>query len=579
MEIPRVRPPRGWFPIPEYLKRSGEKFPDKMAVRIKRRKKWFGYTYGELVDNVSRLASFIRDQGLGKGSKISVLGENRPEWILSYFAIQWSGATVVPLDAKLKPPEYLHILNDAEVELLFVSGQKFSDIEEIRDRVPSLKKIVVMDEVNGELTLEKVLESYKESAPMANIGLEDLAVILYTSGTTGTSKGVMLTHKNISSNVDAIYQIIDINEEDRSFSYLPLHHVFEATAGMIFPFSVGVQITLARSLKPTEMIEDLQQTKPTLMTTVPLLLEKFLLRIRGQLKKSPVKRGMVGVMKGLHKGLRPILGRDRSRKIFKSILSKLGFENLRYLVSGGAALPRWVSQGLEELGFPILQGYGLSETAPVLTVNPPCCPRNASAGLPLPYVEIKIMDPDPEGVGEIAARGPNVMPGYYRNPEATKEVFTEDGWFLTGDVGYLDEDGFLYITGRKKSVIVTAGGKNIFPEEVEEVLLQSPYIEEVLVVRGANPVTGAEEVQAIVYPNFEEVDAYFKEKGIENPTEKDIEALIGEEITKYSSQLADYKKPKRFRLRDEEFPKTTTRKIKRYLFEEKAIPLIKEKKK
>ncbi len=579
MEIPRVRPPRGWFPIPEYLKRTGEKFPDRMAVRIRRRKKWFGYTYGELAEKAARLASFIRDQGFGKGDKISVLGENRPEWILSYFAIQWAGATVVPLDAKLKPPEYLHILNDAEVSMAFVSGHKLPDIQEIRDRVPSLKKVIVMDDVNGELSFENVLDSFKEPAPLAEIGLEDLAVILYTSGTTGTSKGVMLTHKNISSNVDAIYQIIDINEKDRSFSYLPLHHVFEATAGMIFPLSVGVTITLARSLKPTEMIEDLRETKPTLMTTVPLLLEKFLLRIRGELKKSPVKRGMVGVMKGLHKGLKPFLGRERSRKIFKSILSKLGFEELKYMVSGGAALPRWVSKGLEELGFPIFQGYGLSETAPVLTVNPPCCPRNASAGLPIPYVEIKIMDPDPEGIGEIAARGPNVMPGYYKNPQATKEVFTEDGWFLTGDVGYLDEDGFLYITGRKKSVIVTAGGKNIFPEEVEAVLLQSPFIEEVLVVRGANPVTGAEEVQAIVYPNFEEVDAYFKEKGIENPTEKDIEALIGEEINKYSAQLADYKKPKRFRLRDEEFPKTTTRKIKRYLFEEKSIPLIKEKKK
>ncbi len=579
MEFPRVRPPRGWFPIPEYLKRTAEKFPEKSAVRIRRKKKWFGYTYGELLEKVSRLAAFIKASGLGKGSKISVLGENRPEWVLCYFAVQWAGATVVPLDARLKPPEYLHILNDAEVEMVFVSGSKLADIQEIRDRVGSLKKVIVMDEVNGELVLDKVLEEYKEGIALAPLGLEDLAVILYTSGTTGTSKGVMLTHKNISSNVDAIYQIIYIDENDRSFSYLPLHHVFEATAGMIFPLSVGVSITLARSLKPTEMIEDLRDTRPTLMTTVPLLLEKFLLRIRSDLKKSSLKKGMVGLMKGLHRGMRPILGRDRARKIFRPILSKLGFDELRFLVSGGAALPRWVSQGLEELGFPILQGYGLSETAPVLTVNPPCCPRNASAGLPLPYVEIRIMDPDPEGIGEIAARGPNVMPGYYKNPKATAEVFTEDGWFLTGDVGYLDKDGFLYITGRKKSVIVTAGGKNIFPEEVEEVLLQSPFIEEVLVVRGANPVTGAEEVQAIVYPNFEEVDAYFRERGITNPTEEEIEKLIGEEINRYSAQLADYKKPKRFRLRDEEFPKTTTRKIKRYLFEEKSIPLMKEKKK
>lgn len=578
MEMPRVRPPIGWFPIPEYVKRSAEKHPDTVAMRIKRGKEWFSYTYGELIQKIKRLSVFLRNEGIEAGDKVSVLGENRPEWGLCYLAIQWAGATVVPLDARLKQPEYLHIMNNAGVKFLFVSASKLGDIEEIKDKIPSLKKIVTMDEVNGYLSLDKVFESFTEEAPMEKIKLDDLAVILYTSGTTGTSKGVMLTHKNIASNIDGIYQMIDVSHGDRSFSFLPLHHVFEATAGFLFVLSVGGTITFARSLKPTEMIPDMQETKPALMTTVPLLLEKFLLRIRGELKKSVAKRTIIGGMKGVAKGLSPIFGRNVKRKIFRSLLSKLGLEEARYIVSGGAALPQWVSRGLEELGFPILQGYGLSETAPVLTVNPPCCPRNASAGLPLPYVEIKILDPDPEGIGEIAARGPNVMPGYYNNEEATKEVFTEDGWFLTGDVGYLDEDGFLYITGRKKAVIVTPGGKNIFPEEVESVLLQSPFIEEVLVVRGANPVTGGEEVQAIVYPNFEELDLYFREKKNSSPTEKDIEDKIREEIEKYSAQLAEYKRPKRFKLRDEEFPKTTTRKIKRYLFEEKSVPISKEKK-
>jgi len=578
MEFPRMRPPIGWFPIPEYIKRSAEKYPDTIAMRIKRGNNWFSYTYGELLRNIKRLANFLKNEDIGKGDNISVLGENRPEWGLCYLAIQWAGATVVPLDARLKPPEYLHIMNDAEVKYLFVSASKLGDVEEIKDRVPSLKKIITMDEVKGYLSLEKVLESFTDEVPMENILLDDLAVILYTSGTTGTSKGVMLTHKNIASNIDAIYQIIDVDHGDRSFSFLPLHHVFEGTAGFLFVLSVGGTITFARSLKPTEMIPDMQETKPTLMTTVPLLLEKFLLRIRNELNKSVVKKAIVGGMKGFAKGLSPIFGRRVKSKVFKSLLSKLGLQEARYIVSGGAALPRWVSKGLEDLGFPIIQGYGLSETAPVLTVNPPCCPRNDSAGLPLPYVELKILEPDAEGIGEIAARGPNVMPGYYKNEKATREVFTEDGWFLTGDVGYLDEDGFLYITGRKKAVIVTPGGKNIFPEEVEAVLLQSPFIEEVLIVRGANPVTGGEEVQAIVYPNFEELELYFKEKKIENPTEEDVEEKIREEIEKYSAELAEYKRPKRFRLRDEEFPKTTTRKIKRYLFEEKSVPLSKERK-
>jgi len=257
--------------------------------------------------------------------------------------------------------------------------------------------------------------------------------------------------------------------------------------------------------------------------------------------------------------------------MFKRIRDELGMGNLRYLVSGGAALPRWVSRALEEMGFPILQGYGLSEASPVCTLNPPTRPKNDSIGLPIPYVDVKIVDPNEEGVGELAFRGPNIMVGYYKNEEATREVLTEDGWLLTGDMGYIDDEGYIYITGRKKAVIVTPGGKNVYPEEVETALLRSPYIEEVLVLRGYNPETGAEEVQAIVYPNFEAVDEFFASKGVKNPKEEDIYALIDKEIEKWSEDLAEYKRVKRFTIREEEFPKTTTRKIKRYLFEKPSF--------
>ncbi len=579
MEFPRVRPPIGWMTIPEYIERSCEKHAEIVAMQIRRGKDWYRVTYEQLLDRIKRVAAFLKDFGIRKGDRVSVLGENRPEWGICYLAIQWIGGIVVPLDARLKAPEYRHIMNDAEVRLLFVSKSRLSEIEEISNKVESLEKIVTMDPVNGYESLDDILAKYKEGVPRERLSLEDWAVILYTSGTTGTSKGVVLSHKNIASNIDAIYQIIELRPGEVSFSFLPLHHVFEATAGFLFTLVNGVTITFARSLKPNEMREDMQAVRPHLMTTVPLLLEKFLIRIRNEVNKSIVKKGLMGGLKIVSKGLSPILGKQKVPNIvFKSLLKKLGLDRARYIVSGGAALPRWVSKGLEELGFPIIQGYGLSETSPVLTVNPPCCPRNESVGLPIPYVEIKIMDPNEEGVGEIAARGPNVMVGYYKNPEATAEVITEDGWFLTGDMGYLDKDGFLYITGRKKSVIVTPGGKNIYPEEVENVLLQSPYIEEVLVLRGANPETGAEEVQAIVYPNFEALDEYFKSQGIEHPTEKQVYEKIREEIETYSRQLAEYKRPRRFTLRDEEFPKTTTRKIKRYLFEQTGVPISKEKK-
>lgn len=574
-EFPAVRPGRGWITIPEMIERSGQEFRDRVALQMRRKDGWVRYTYGEVLDRVKRLAAALKALGLKKGDRASVVGENRPEWAISYLAISWAGGIVVPLDARLKPTEHRHILMDAESKIVIGSQGFIEDLLEIQKDLETLEHVISMDPGTPAPSLHDLWAQYTEGVPREPVELEDLAVILYTSGTTGSSKGVMLTHKNIMSNVDAIYQIIDYGPGDQFFSILPMHHVFEATAGFLAPLYNGTTITYARSLKPNEMQKDMKETGTTVMLVVPLLLEKIARGIQRELKKaSPVKKGLFYGLKGTSKVLDIVLRGKARKALFRSIRDRIGFGKIRYLVSGGAALPRWVSKFLEDLGFPILQGYGLSETAPVLTVNPPCCPRNESVGLPIPGVQIKIVDPRPDdGVGEIAAKGPNVMKGYYKNPKATAEVFTEDGWFLTGDLGYFDKDGYLYITGRKKSVIVTKGGKNIYPEEIENHLLQSDFIEEVLVLRGYNPRTGDEEVHAIVYPNFEALDTYFKAKGIEAPTEEDVREVIGQEIDRLCADLADYKRVRRFTIRDEEFPKTTTRKIKRYLFESEAIPV------
>ncbi|MEO0158133.1 MAG: AMP-binding protein, partial [candidate division WOR-3 bacterium] len=348
---------------------------------------------------------------------------------------------------------------------------------------------------------------------------------------------------------------------DLFYSVLPLHHVFEATAGFLAPIYGGVTIAYSSSLRPDVMRAELRELRPTVMLVVPLILEKFLLGIRRNLSKlSPGKRLAFGVLRGVSRITDIFTGGRTTRALYKTVREQMGLDRARYMISGGAALPRWVSAGLEEMGFPILQGYGLSEASPVVSVNPPDAPRNASVGIPIQFCEVKIMNPDANRVGEIAVRAPFVMQGYYKNPEATREVITPDGWLLTGDMGYIDSDGYIYITGRKKAVIVTKGGKNIFPEEIEEKLTQSEMISEALVFGAKNPRTGEEDVQAIIYPNME----LMGKMGLTD--EERIYELVKKEVDAVNARLADYKKIRRFALRFEEFPKTTTVKIKRHLF-------------
>ncbi|MGB9590381.1 MAG: AMP-binding protein, partial [Candidatus Hydrothermia bacterium] len=337
--------------------------------------------------------------------------------------------------------------------------------------------------------------------------------------------------------------------------------VFEATAGFLAPIYGGVTIIYASSLRPDVMRAELRETRPTIMLVVPLILEKFLVGIRRNLEKlSMGKKMALGLLRGVSRIADVFTGGRTTKALYKTVREQMGLDRARYIISGGAALPRWVSAGLEEMGFPVLQGYGLSESSPVVSVNPPDAPRNASVGVPIQFCEVRIFDPDENGIGEIAVRAPFVMKGYYNNPEATREVITPEGWLLTGDMGYIDPDGYIYITGRKKAVIITRGGKNIFPEEIEEKLTQRELIAEAMVFGGKNPRTGEEDVQAIIYPNME----LLGRMGLVD--EERIYDLVKREVDAVNANLADYKKVKRFALRFEEFPKTTTIKIKRHLF-------------
>ncbi|MDD3649292.1 MAG: AMP-binding protein [Candidatus Hydrothermia bacterium] len=571
MQFPTVRPGIGWFTIPEMLERSCTLYKDQMALMMREKEEWVTFTYEDMYNHIKRLAKYLRDEvGLKKGDKAAVIGENSPYWVVGYFAYQWLGVTVVPVDARLKIPEIKFILEDSEATTIIAQNAFLEDLLEIKKEVQTLKHIISMEPNNFALPCyEDIFKEVKTGMSSAKVSLDDYAVILYTSGTTGVSKGVVLSHKNIMSDVDSLYQTLHYGPGDIFFSVLPLHHIYEQTCGMIVPIAGGASIAYASSLKSKIMIEEMQYVRPTIMLVVPLLLEKIVEGILTNVEKSGIllKTVFTG-LKGVSKGLDSFLKGRAAKVLFKSIRTQLGMDHLHYLVSGGAALPRWVSKALEEMGFPILQGYGLSETSPVIALNPLCCPRNESAGLPVPYAEIRVHEPNSEGIGEISVKGPMVMVGYYKNEEATRSVFTDDGWFLTGDMGYLDKDGYVYITGRKKSVIVTAGGKNVYPEEVETVLLRSPYIEEVLVIGAYDSKKKHEEVHAIVYPKLEAVYEYFRERGIENPTFEDIYKLIDREIEMQCDSLAEYKRVRRFTIREEEFPKNTSMKIKRYLFEQ-----------
>lgn len=551
---------------------SAKNNPDGIAMRMRKENAIYEITYSELLENVKKIGGYLKNRGFNKGERAAVLGENRPEWGMCHLGILWAGGIVVPLDSRASSSEWAHILRHSESKFIFVSKKFYDEIQEIKDDIKNLKEVISFDPENPEPNLPKILFSIKPLEEPEKLEREDIAIILYTSGTTGLSKGVMLSHNNILSNIEMLLKVLEVNQEDIFFSVLPIHHVFEGTCGFLTPITIGCSIFYARSLKSKELLEDLKTAHPTVFLVVPLLLEKLLLGMKKNVKKaSPLKKAIFYSLKGISKTFNSIKFRRSSEILFKSVRRQIGLDRLKYLISGGAALPRWISKEYELMGFPILQGYGLSETSPVVSVNLPGKCKNESVGPPLPGVEVKIFNPDSEGIGEIAVRGPIVMKGYYKNMDATKKVF-KDGWFLTGDMGKIDKDGFLYITGRKKSVIVTKGGKNIYPEEIEEELLKSPFIKEVLVLARIHPKTKIEEIHAIIYPDFEFIDEWAKENDLEITDEK-LEEILEKEIEKVNQKLADYKRVRSFSIREEEFPKTTTQKIKRYLFEEGGIEI------
>ena len=559
--------------LPQLLEKTAQRYEDLPFLCRFENEKITGYSFREVYQTAFRLAAGLKKLGIGKGDRVGLLSENRPEWGISYLGIQAAGAAVVPMDPGLKPQEIAQIFEMAELKGLIISEKFFTPEAENIRQIWGKNKLACVVNLDGGSS-EKYAVDWKtlafgpEMVLQPPIEPDDLAALIFTSGTTGTSKGVMLTHKNLVANVWSVLSVFDCTPADTFLSVLPLAHTYECTGGFLMPLGFGARVVTARSLKSKELVEDIQRSGATFILGVPLFFQKM----AEGLFRGVSKKGFLTytIFKLLFRFSHYLVQKGKKRAgliLFKSFRHKAGLGSLRVLVSGGAALPPKIAEDFLTLGIPLFQGYGLTETAPVLSVNPVDVykVKPASVGPPLPGVQFKIDSPNEAGHGEILAKGENVMAGYYKNPTATGAVLDREGWFKTGDIGYLDSEGYLHISGRCKNIIVTPGGKNVCPEEVEGKLLESPFIAEALVVGRRNPELHGEEIEAIVVPNRDYFEATNLHTG-KTCSEEEIEARVKSEVRRLSDQLADYKRVQHITLRREEFEKTFTRKIKRHLF-------------
>jgi len=550
--------------LKDLLGNSVDRHRDEVALRYKEKTVWRTLTYRDLSGRVREVTEMLHDLGLQPGQRVAIHLENCPSWFEIYFGIVSGGWTAAPIDAKLREQEVAYILRHAGARVVFSSAKGYPLLREIEDTLPELQTVILLGEDPGrEGTNGRVryagydAERARAAEQAAGSGAwvdkaqpqaEDIASIIYTSGTTGRQKGAMLSHANFIANVESCQRAIEIRPSDHFLLALPLHHVFAFMANLLLPISVGTEVSLVESLKTVG--ENIREVSPTVLVGVPLLLEKMNARIWKGLREN--KKAYFLYRIGLRGPVRRGIGK------------KLGGK-LRLVISGGAPCPVDVLHGFASLGIPILEGYGLTETAPVLTFNPPAAPRPGTVGKPVPGVDIRIVDPDGEGIGEIAARGRNVMKGYLNDPAATSEIMDGD-WLLTGDLGFVDGDGYVTITGRKKSLIVNREGKNIYPEEVEACLNASPLILESLVLGYTGGNDKGERVGVIVVPDLDALDAQSGDR-LEQTGADELNRVMRDEVRRVSQELSEYKRPRRIQVRMEEFEKTSTQKIKRYLYE------------
>lgn len=609
--------------IDSLIRESCQKYSDQPALRYKLAGVWHTMTYGTLWELSDRIAAGMIKNGFTCGDHAALLAPSSPQWVAAYLGILKAGGVVVPIDKELKAAELRHVLTDCDARFVFSAPPCLDLLLDIFPDIPALERIITLAPIAAESAdsqvvqvLDALIEEWRDLVSAVNVPAErrttmevlarqahrllcasasvtgtaapndpfdpaerlrnkltregrflslntlchsaplpekprlhtDTAVILYTSGTTGRSKGAMLSHDNIVSNIKGAAAHFRLDNSIHTLSFLPINHVFEQVCGILLPLSLGGKVSFSESLK--KLGENLAEVKPTFFLAVPAVYRMILDRITKNVNSKKLSQLLFSVPL-----TRPI--------VTSKVRQTFGAGTI--FISGGAALDPAIARGLTEFGLSIYQGYGITETSPIISAEQPGAKRLGTIGRVLGRVEVRIDDPNDDGVGEIVVKGPNVMQGYYKNPQATAEVLS-DGWYRTGDLGFLSPDGFLTISGRVKNLIVTPNGKNVYPEEVENELLKSPFIAEVMVY-GHGIGTASEEIHAIIFPNQEALDQQCRLDGNCPMSEADVEALLRVEVQKACNGLADYKRVRKFTIREDEFPKTTTRKIKRFAVE------------
>ena len=551
--------------LKDMLKQTGEAYADRPAYMFKTEKEgeFRTITHKEFRNEINALGTALIKMGL-KDKRIAIISENRYEWELAYLAVATGTGIVVPLDKALPENEIESLILRSQVEAIFYS-EKYNDVmNNLRNKKnTNLQYFISMDlqeNTNGIYAQKALVEKGKKLLSEGNrkfldtkINAEQMGIMLFTSGTTAMSKAVMLSHKNIITNVMDIIQRFDLNETDRLLSFLPLHHVFECTVGFLYPMSIGACICFCEGVK--HMADNIKEFKITAMISVPAVFDIIYRKVM----KTIEKKGKIATLeKG--KKISQLLMKikiDLRKQIFKEIHESLG-PGLKLVVTGGAALDPETEKGFNDLGFDVEQGYGLTETSPVIAAETPKCRRLGSIGKKFPSVEVKIENPDEDGIGELMAKGPSIMLGYYENEEATKSTLEPDGWLHTGDLARIDKDGFIYISGRKKSVIVLNNGKNVFPEEIEALLNKVEGIKESFVYEKKEDDGDVKVCTKIVYDKELIKELYNIE------SEDEIREFLWNKVKEVNNLMPKYKYVKEMIITEEELVKTTTLKIKRH---------------
>lgn len=569
---------RGIRDFKDLIDQSATLFSQRPAYKLRKKDKtYYEVTHAQFRDDIYSLSNSLLKDGYNR-AHIAVVGANSYNWCVTYLAVTCSDNVIVPIDKELTSDNMMDVIRDSDSIILFGDKKQIKEIAQRKEQLPEGFRFICFDDVaiEGVELFKDYIEAgkklYNNGEKLLNsvtVDPEAITAILFTSGTTGVSKGVCLSQKNICAVIMGAAGCIKITEEDQLLSILPIHHTYECTVGFLYIIYCGACIAFNQALR--YITRDFTEIRPTAFITVPLLIEKVHAKI---MKKMSDKKGGKFIFKfgKTVSSVTKAMGIEGvGRKLFAEVINTFG-GRLKLIVTGAAALDPKVAKDFMDMGINLYIGYGLTECAPLVACNNDRVMLPDSIGTPMPGAEVAIYNPDSKGVGEIWVKGPMVMSGYYKKPEATAEVITPDGWFRTGDIGTCDKNNCYRITGRCKNVIVTRNGKNIFPEEVEIYINSSPAVAESIVF---GDDTGDETlVSAAIYPNMEALQEILK---TENVTKEDIKKAVSEAVRDTNRKLPNYKKIRSYYISDEEFIKTTTKKIKRQVNIDKIMQDAKNK--